>query len=213
MRVAGVDGCRRGWVVADHESVSVVPAFADVLARGYDVVGIDIPIGLLDTGSRPCDTAARTLLGRPRAASVFAAPLRCALHATTWPDAAECYKAATGKSLPQQVFGIFAKVREIDAHMTAELQNVVIEVHPEVSFAALNNGTPMAHPKRTEAGRAERLAVLPAGSRTERLKGAASDDVLDALAVLWSARRAAEGRAHRLGGELDPRGLRMEIVY
>lgn len=214
MRVAGVDGCRRGWVVADDDAVSVVASFAEVLARGYDMVGVDIPIGLVDSGTRRCDAEARKLLGRPRAASVFTAPMRCGLHAATWLDAAECYKAATGKSLPQQAFGLFSKVREVDALMTPALQERVVEVHPEVSFAALNNGVAMTHPKRTAAGRAERLAVLPAGSDLPKVKGAAPDDVFDALAVLWSARGAAEGRAHRLGGgELDPRGLRMEIAY
>lgn len=215
MRVAGVDGCRRGWVVADDDAVSVVASFAEVLARGYDMVGVDMPIGLVQVGSRRCDVEARKLLGRPRAASVFTAPMRCGLHAATWLDAVDCYKAATGRSLPQQAFGIFAKVREVDALMSRARQEHVVEVHPEVSFAALNGGVAMTHPKRTAAGRTERLAVLPAESDPpKRLQGAAPDDVLDALAVLWSARRAAEGRAHRLGGgELDPRGLRMEIAY
>jgi hypothetical protein len=36
--------------------------------------------------------------------------------------------------------------------------------------------------------------------------------VLDACAVAWTAARLARGTAIRLGGELDERGLRMEMI-
>jgi predicted RNase H-like nuclease len=44
------------------------------------------------------------------------------------------------------------------------------------------------------------------------LPGAASDDILDAVAAMWSARRAALGTAKKFGsGELDPLGRPMFI--
>ncbi|MGH2684381.1 MAG: DUF429 domain-containing protein, partial [Actinomycetota bacterium] len=53
MLVAGVDGCRSGWVVAVGPAlgrgvidVSVVPCLSDVLALDVAVVGVDMPIGL-----------------------------------------------------------------------------------------------------------------------------------------------------------------------
>ena len=75
------------------------------------------------------------------------------------------------------------------------------EVHPELSFAALAGGTPLADSKHTPGGRAIRRAllarvgiVLPA-----RVPGAAEDDLLDAAAVAWSAGRVAAGAAVTLG--------------
>jgi predicted RNase H-like nuclease len=204
VRVAGVDGCRAGWVVADDAGVVVVASFADVLALSHDVVGVDIPIGLLsEPGPRACDVEARRLLGRPRASSVFPAPPRAALAWRSWADAS---------GLSRQAFNLLAKIGEVDALMTPSLQDRVFEVHPEVSFAVMA-GAPMAHAKRTAAGRAERLGLLPASAGSASVRGAAGDDVLDAYAVLWSARRAAEGQARRLGAdEVDARGLRMEIM-
>src|SRR5205814_822845 len=79
---AGVDGCRAGWVVvltdtacADvgaHAEVMVACDFRAVLdlTRGARVVGVDMPMGLLDAavpGGRECDRHARRLLGWPRA--------------------------------------------------------------------------------------------------------------------------------------------------
>ena len=48
-----------------------------------------------------------------------------------------------------------------------------------------------------------------------RLDGAEPDDLLDACAACWSARRIAEGRAESLPREphSDARGLRMQIWY
>jgi predicted RNase H-like nuclease len=82
MYVAGVDGCRAGWVAFKVE----VPSFAtsddvvdlaELLSKRpneLSCIAIDIPIGLLN-GSRACDKAARKLLGRPRGSSVFAVPV------------------------------------------------------------------------------------------------------------------------------------------
>jgi predicted RNase H-like nuclease len=204
MWVAGVDGCRAGWVVADSASgVTVVPSFAEILAVGYDVVGVDMPIGLLTVaGARACDVEARRLVGARRS-SVFPAPSRAALAWTTWAEAV---------GISKQTFNILSKVREVDALMTPTLQTRVCEVHPEASFSVLA-GAPMAWPKRTPAGRAERMAALSVGGSVPRLPGAAPDDVLDAMAVLWSALRVARGVERRLGdGAIDVRGLRMEIV-
>jgi predicted RNase H-like nuclease len=77
---------------------------------------------------------------------------------------------------------------------------VVIEVHPEVSFAELA-GRPLAYPKSTWAGAEERRGLLrSAGIHVPIELGppgalAAVDDVLDAAAVCWTAGRYAEGTA------------------
>jgi predicted RNase H-like nuclease len=225
--VAGLDGCRGGWVMVtapvDGTGKSGVEGLADLRgvfatldSGGLAAVGIDMPIGLPDIGPRRCDVEARAMLG-PRRSSVFPAPLRGLLGATEYADALSRCWALSGQGLSRQAFGILAKVGEVDHHMTPRRQLGVVEVHPEVSFTVLS-GHPMAASKWTPAGRAQRLDALRPGFpdidqyAQARIAVAGPDDILDAFAVAWSARRWW-ARAHiRLGGEPDARGLRMEIV-
>jgi len=207
--VAGVDGCRAGWTVAlaDEDSildVRVVPTFTDVIALRCDATALDMPIGLLDRGRRACDVEARRRLG-PRRSSVFPTPLRPMLTATTYAEAS----AVAG--LSKQAFILLPKIREVDAVMTPRRQRTIVEVHPALCFAALL-GAPCQAPKRTAEGRAERLAAVT--QPIERLpSGAAWDDVLDACALVHTARRLVHGAVERLGdGARDARGLRCEIV-
>ena len=226
-QVAGIDGCRGGWVIAvvalEGDEVLSVERTADLGAVVGDLrsgslaaAGIDIPIGLPAAGPRGCDCEARRLLGTRRS-SVFPAPLRPVLGASHYQEALVRARAASGKGMSRQAYGILPKVQEVDRLMTPTLQAQLVEVHPEVSFAVLV-GRPMSHPKRTVQGRAERLEALHgvfaevdvwAG---ERVVGAQPDDAVDALVVAWTARRFAGGRHRQLGGDTDERGLRMEIV-
>jgi predicted RNase H-like nuclease len=191
--------------------------FAEVLAGGFDLIGVDMPIGLLPgpQRKRACDVEARQVLGRGRASSVFPAPLRPVIDASSREEAAALAWKAGGVLISHQAFGLVAKIRELDALLTPALQDRVMEVHPEVSLCVLA-GRPMAFSKHTSGGRAERLTALSAvfpDVFVGTLRGAAADDVLDAYAVLWSAGRLARGQAVRLGdGSVDERGLRMEIV-
>jgi predicted RNase H-like nuclease len=143
MTVAGVDGCRAGWVVATEAegtlAVEVVGQFSAVLERvaagALDAVAVDIPIGLPAAGSRRCDTEARRLIG-PRRSSVFPAPARGLLGARSWAEAA---------GISRQTYGILAKVAEVDAAVSPAAQDRVVEAHPEVSFTHLA-GRPLHHP-------------------------------------------------------------------
>ncbi len=166
-------------------------------------VALDMPIGLPDRPGRLCDTLARRLLG-PRRASVFSPPVRSVLEAGLF----------QGVSL--QCYNLFPKLREVDALMTPALQDSVRETHPELAFARLNGGVPLAFPKRVAEGRAERLQLLRRvlGRRWEppRLRGAASDDLLDA-AVLALVARDFSRRLPAEEPECDARGLRMEIWF
>jgi predicted RNase H-like nuclease len=97
-RIAGVDGCRQGWVVVERDAAGAVGVRVEVdigsvlCDQGLAVVAIDIPIGLLDAaepGGRECDRQARTLLGAGRASSVFSPPVRSVLSASGYEDAKE----------------------------------------------------------------------------------------------------------------------------
>lgn len=72
------------------------------------VLAIDIPIGLTAHGPRDCDILARKLLRAPRASSVFPAPVRAVLGATTYQEATSRSEAACGQRMSQQAFGILA---------------------------------------------------------------------------------------------------------
>ena len=100
----------------------------------------------------------------------------------------------------------------------------MFEVHPEVCFWAMNSGKPVVAPKKTPAGVAERRRLLGVafGDKTisavltnEGRRGAADDNVLDALAALWTASRIAKGEARMIPekAEVDAAGLRMTIWY
>lgn len=218
VRVGGVDGCPGGWVVA---SVEVGPAGPTVAAAELEVVAdaaalvalvtsgavetlaVDIPIGLPEEGPRRCDREARALLG-PRRASVFPAPARRSLSSHRFED-------VQGMSI--QTFNLLPKIADVDHHMTPALGRAIVESHPELAFSRLGSG-PMSHPKRTAEGRAQRCVVLGlATGRIPRPHGTRPDDVLDALSLVHTAWRLHIGEAERLGGELDVRGLRMEIAW
>ena len=201
MALAGVDGCRAGWVAASDRGARLYPTFAEIVAQRFELVLIDVPIGLLRAGPRPCDLQARSLLGARRS-SVFPAPGRRLLRARRY-----------GRQCSIQLWNILHKIREVDEAMTPRLQRRVREAHPEVSFALLN-GAPLRFAKKSADGEAERRRLLrPIFGEIPAVPGAARDDVLDAYALLWSAHRAWRGEARVLGGsERDERGLECEIV-
>lgn len=214
--VAGVDGCRAGWIVVHDGCATVHPDFAAVLAALPDdaVVAVDMPIGLIDehvAGGREVDRAARVELG-PKRSSVFSAPPRCALAARTLPDARR-----RGARLTLQTLNLLPRIEDVDRVMTPELQSRVFEVHPELSFAAMAGGSPVLTPKRTAAGAKERRSLLQRAGVCvpERPAGAAVDDLLDASALMWSARRIADGTASHVPHppSRDARGLSMELHW
>lgn len=208
MFVAGIDGCRAGWIAfkvdltAHDTSVEVVDLPAWLRKRPPDLacLSIDIPIGLLD-GSRACDKAARKLLGQPRGTSVFAAPCRSALSAKNHAAATATNLRNTGRGLSQQAWGIAPKIKQVDDAITPDSQRWAFEIHPEVCFWALNERRPMKHNKKTKEGAAERLALLrrffPEIERhlATRPVRVGADDLLDAAVASWTALRWNRGQA------------------
>lgn len=205
MQVLGLDACRKGWagvlLGADGSTAGVFVAdLAAVDALDVAGVGIDIPIGLADDHVRAADAEARRLLG-PRRSSVFMTPVRSAFAADDHAAASAANRAATGKGISIQAWGLREKVLAADAWSRTTRQRHW-EVHPEVAFMLLRDGTPCEHPKTTWAGQQERReALATAGIELDDVGEvgtlAAADDVLDAAAVAWSTRRlvAGEGRA------------------
>ncbi len=225
------DGCRAGWVaLVDGPAgrrIEVAPDAARLfeLAAGAALLAIDIPIGLPGAEPRACDVEARRRLG-PRRASVFPAPPRAALVASTHAEATAIARRVQGRGMSVQTFHLLAKIREVDAQLrdaTADAP-AVAEVHPELSFAQWR-GEPMAHPKRDPRGREARRSLIGARYGTDLLDAArrrflrrdvATDDLHDAFAVLWTAHRVLRGEHVSLPAGVDAPtdavGLPMQIV-
>lgn len=212
---------------------SVWRSFSELLAhageRGLSIVTVDIPIGLPTGGRRAADYEARRMLkGDPgRASSVFPAPPICTLGASDFQQALQLARQHTGKGLSRQAFALLPKIREVRniLHQAQDALPRVVEVHPEVSLACMAEG-PMRFHKSYQPGVAERLAVLEqhfpniveaallegittrpvSGEEGRKPLAPAVDDVLDAAAAAWTARRVAMGQAMRLGGDGEDEG-------
>ncbi|RPI28540.1 MAG: DUF429 domain-containing protein [Acidobacteria bacterium] len=230
--VGGADGCRPGWVLVAKELSSgvitwrVCTSTEDLFYgdRIPDILGLDIPIGLTDSGPRLCDLAARRRLGPGRGSSVFPAPIRCLLEARTYQEACSLSFQQAGKKISRQAWGILPKIHSVDALLRKDpsLPRRVREVHPEICFLLLAGGRPMQYGKKTRQGQEERLGLLEAwfgeyvqSAVRERPKLRCSlDDLLDAFAACWTAERICLGQAQTLPSDppRDSAGLRMEIV-
>lgn len=205
-RVLGVDGCRDGWVgIVPGPGAPHVYAAADLRAlvdRAQEDgpvawVGVDIPIGLADHGWRQADRLAQKLLG-PRRSSIFPTPVRAALEAPDHATGVAISRERSGAGFSIQAWGLADKILEVDLLVRGG-ETRVHEVHPELSFTTMA-GRPATRAKKTWAGQRERMALLSArGIDLAALTGdpglAAPDDVVDAAAVAWTARRLALGTA------------------
>jgi predicted RNase H-like nuclease len=223
MTVMGVDGCRGGWIAAlgsrgDDIRTETRLHLRDLTAIDSEciIIGVDMPIGLAAQGLRACDGAARRAL-RPRSSTVFSAPARRVLDAFDYASACAISREMSGRAISLQTWNIVPKIREVD--LVAENEPRLREVHPELSFLALNGGTPLAS-KHSASGRAHRTALLADivphvdDLLDRRSAGVAADDVLDALAVWWSARRIAQGLAIAVNEPTyDDLGREMIIRY
>jgi predicted RNase H-like nuclease len=169
-----------------------------VAVAGAEAIGIDLPIGLPETGRRLADTEARQFLG-PRRNSIFFTPVRAALEAATHAAATALSVELTGSGISRQSHALAAKALEVEEWLP-RAPCPVWEVHPEVSFALIL-GRPARASKKTWAGMVERRHALAAvgidldGVPDPAASRAAVDDMLDAGAVAWSARRLLAGTA------------------
>jgi predicted RNase H-like nuclease len=203
----GVDGCAAGWVAvtlgpgsrpaATTVRIAVATTLDGLPLTG--VTGIDMPLGLLDAGWRDADLLARQVLGR-RGVTVFAIPPRPVWECETHAEANRVCRDLTGKGFSVQAWGLRRKIAEADEYrrraLAAPSAVQLYEVHPELSFSAIA-GAPLPDSKHTAAGLTLRRTLLAAAGITlpARVAGAAEDDLLDAAAVAWSARRIAAGQA------------------
>jgi predicted RNase H-like nuclease len=231
--IAGADGCKKGWFRVSRETETEELRF-NVLGHARDlletfpqptVLGLDIPIGLPEAGQRECDRLARKCIG-PRRSSVFPSPIRPALHAKTREEASLITQKQDGRRVGVQSWAINPKIREVDELLQSNpgAKQQIYEVHPEVCFWSWSGRQPMNEHKRKPGGKKERLKliepwlgsnVLIQARDSHLKKDLADDDIMDAIAALWTADRIARGKAETLPEEPpeDQTGLRMAITY
>jgi threonine dehydratase len=238
--IAGVDGCKAGWIAVTfppHDpslaKVKVLASFAGLLDAlcPNSVIAVDIPIGLPDrtaNGGREPDWAARKILGT-RQATVFPVPSRRAVYTYQYGYARVCDAARETSDPPRapsiQVYWIMNRIQEVDRLLRrdAALRGRLFEVHPEVSFS-LMNGVPIAEPKKVNGrihapGMYRRRQLLESrGFAASFLeagvpRGAALDDFYDACACAWSATRVVnkEARVFPAQPGIDAIGLQVAI--
>lgn len=239
----GIDGCRKGWVAVTlprrgEPRVDLFSNLEDCFRRrlkSFRLALIDIPIGLKTRGieERLCEPLARSRL-QQRRSSVFPVPVRAVIsQAADYSEASRISFKLTGKKISRQTWNICPKIREAEAFLCRHRSLIarVAESHPELCFASLNGGAPMAYSKRKrvgtrEAGLNERLLILKKywkrpeevySAFARRFPGAAkADDVLDAMVLAVSAKLITVRNAWCSLPEkpqADDLGLPMRMVY
>lgn len=234
--IAGVDGCRAGWVVAISDIWPCLEApcllicrdFACVLAatKCCSIVLVDIPIGL-PTGNqrRQCDLEAKNELGREGGSRVFLAPPRESLDAKDAHSFQAKVRALTGKGAGYPVWPLVGKLLEVDEAMNPKAQDRVFEFHPELVWKRLSGRTLTS--KGTKQGIAERRdLLLPMVPKLDSFidwprhagRAVRADDILDALVGLVAAIRLVQkpSSPSRLPASTtvrDSRSLRMEMWF
>lgn len=228
--VAAAMPCPAGWLVLPAkllgvtmltEDALVLPTFAEVIdyRPAFNVIAVDTPIGLQDEPQgkfRQCDIEARATLGWPRRVGIPPAPSRAALHAKKYEKA-----KAIDSWLTPLTYRRFKWIREVDLEMQPFRQRTIFSTNPELSFFLLNMDQALRYSKHWEVGYHERENLLrrkfpgiEAVFKGTPPEGTSRRHLVDAAAVLWTARRIAGKVVQRLPAdpEWDSTGLRMELV-
>jgi len=224
--IGGIDGCKEAWILVSMETDTRCLLWSkhnrllDLLAkmRAMKIVGIDIPIGLPEKGPRACDKKARTLLGK-RGSSVFPAPVHAVLRAKDYKSACDVRFGIEGKKMSQQAWAIVPKIDEVDLllRQRPEYRSVLYEVHPEVSFYFMGNNKPNRYSKKKRLGMDERIEKLSSFyeissnyiKAIRQKYGTSEDDIVDALAALWTVERILQGKSVILQEDESAEGLRI----
>ena len=204
--VAGVDGCKRGWVAVvlidgRFREARLLEGVGSSFAELVDMkrIAIDVPIGY---GPREADALARAVVG---GSSVFSIPARERFDAPF----------VEGGGISAQAYALGERIRHVTELATRDRR--FREVHPEVCFTAMNGMKRLKFRKKSAGGAFERLGLLRKhGINIDpgTLGAAATiplDDVLDAAACAWTAARRT---AVSLPDPPEPRdGLPVAIWY
>jgi len=195
-RLAAVVGSKAGWFVLRETPLPgpwswfVADTFDAAMQRleSYEVVAVDAPLSLAELPAQPEDTGEGGIRDRYRR--------------------------------PPE------KIREVHEYMHANpgSGHFLYEVHPHLSFLELKGGVADQQPADSKPRFRDQLSFLcdifPSDALYQALTAfrhaeASRHDILDAFAMLWSAKRIATSRAERLPSMpvYDAGGFDMAIWY
>lgn len=228
--LGGVVPCPGGWLIVPGRLAAVTVIIEEPIVLRtlievldykpkFEAAAIFAPMGFQDEPSgpyRPCDDEARALIGWPRMVSVRPVPSRRTLRAPSKAAALELEPWLTKHDLRN-----FRWLREAEQAFEPFHQRSWFAAHPELSMYMINGDRPLRNSPYLADGMAERLALL-----VEKLPGvedlfqvpppagAAQVHVMQAAALLWTARRASGRAVSRvpMDPDWDTNGLRMELV-
>ena len=228
--LGGIVPCPAGWLIVparlagvtvNVEEAEVVRELIDVLEYKpkFDAAAIYAPVGFYEYSQgpyRPCDTEARELVGWPRVVGIKPMPSRAALRATTRDEARRLEPWLTNDD-----FRRFKWWRQAEREFQPFHQRMFFAAHPDLSYTNLNGDLPLKTSPHHQEGVLERMRLLRdkmpgVEDIIMRLPpaGAGQLHVMQACALIWTARRAAGRAMSRL--PMDPNwddaGMRMELV-
>jgi predicted RNase H-like nuclease len=195
-RLAAVVGSKAGWFVLRETPLPgpwswfVAPTFGDAMRRleNYEVVAVDAPLSLAELPTEAFDTGEAGIRDRYRRPA--------------------------------------DKIREVHEYMgtNPDSGHFLYEVHPRLSFLELRGGLREQRHDKGKPRFRDQLSFLcdiyPSEALYQALTAfrhaeASRHDVLDAFAMLWSAKRIATSRAERLPSMpvYDARGFDMAVWY
>ena len=203
--IFGIDGCKFGWVVAEERtkgdlSIRLIKDLNDLesISSQKSIAGIDIPLAIHEKGFRMADAEARTLL-KSRSSTIFSAPALETLHSDNYTAACEINESICGKKISKQSWFLFSKIKEARKIFCKPNKKIKLyEVHPELSFMAMNGMRVIELGKKTDEGfkiRHKLVKKLFPKFDFDKIRAnfkrsdVADDDILDAIAVLWSTQK------------------------
>ncbi len=232
MIVAGIDGCRFGWIMVKWNgnaySYGIFENIADLLDDNKDIkrILIDIPIGLASAKTkRTIEQKMRKEL-KYRHSTVFNPPCRKAVYELNDAAAREINIKIENKSLSVQSLNIRNKIRELDEFLRTQISFDILESHPEICFKYLNNGMTLLSNKSKENGLIERLEVLSnfdknidklfkKVSKVTLRKHVKKDDIIDSMCLCLVNKLGYETKLNYITDEnnKDDYGIEMKIAY
>ena len=229
--LAGITPCPKGWLIAPARLAAVTLIVEECMVMRtldevvdfrpkFDAAAINIPLGFPDDPPDgrygECETQAREFVGWPRRVGVRGVPSRAALNAETRAEA-----LALEPWLTRDDFRRFRWLREAATVFQPFHQRTFFSANPELSYTLLNEDRPIASSPFQPEGVVERMGLvrnkLPGAEDLIAQMppdGAGQFHVMQAVGLLWTARRAVGRAINRLpiDPQWDTRGLRMEIV-
>ena len=226
--VIGIDGCRAGWIITqilDNQFLSfqiIENLNNDYLKKSnLSHIGIDIPLHLSNKGARLAEIEARRLL-KKRACTIFSPPTLKALSEKNYIDACDVNFQECGRRISKQSWNLFPKIKEaqkfVENNLISKLE--VFEIHPELSFMAMNDMNLIEASKKTDIGKEIRISLIKKFFPTFSFQSIRNkykknqvldDDILDSISVLWSTQRIVDNIAQFV--PKDPEKMNMRIYF